>query len=141
MLAETEIEKLWKAFLEHQSVYYVAKQCKVAPATVRKYRRLRAWDERLRRIREMACALAATKEVVVHPANLRERVHASSMEIVDDIEARMKAGTYIPTARDADRLVRLEYHLLGLDRRPKRHEHICPEFQDRAHQHRQKTLC
>jgi hypothetical protein len=120
MLAETEIEALWKAFLEHQSVYYVAKRCKVAPATVRKYRRLRAWDERLRSIRQRARALAATKELVVQPANHHARVHASSMKFVEDIEARMKAGTYIPTIQDLDRIMRLKYHLRGLDRRPKR---------------------
>lgn len=58
MLAETDIEALWKAFLEHQSVYYVAKKCKVAPTTVRKYRRLRDWDARLQSIRQQAQTLA-----------------------------------------------------------------------------------
>jgi hypothetical protein len=120
MLAETEIEALWKAFLEHQSVYYVAKRCKVAPATVRKYRRLRQWDERLRRIRQRACALAADKNTALTPRKSGTAVQDIRMKIVDDIEERIKAGTYALSVRDYDRLVRLEWHLRGLDRRPKR---------------------
>jgi hypothetical protein len=115
MLAEEDIERLWNAFLEHPSVYYVAKHCEVASATVRRYRLLRYRDERLRSIRRRACALAADKNTALTPRKSGTAVQDIRMKIVDDIEERIKAGTYAPSVRDYDRLVRLEWHLRGLD--------------------------
>jgi hypothetical protein len=91
MLAETEIEALWKAVLEHQSVYYVAKRCKVAPATVRKYRRLRAWDARLQQIQAKACALA-DRQVAEQRAKALMKYHALNMELLDALIEQLEAG-------------------------------------------------
>jgi hypothetical protein len=57
-LSEEEIEKLWRAYLEHPSAYYVSKKCKVSRITVEKYCESEHWDERLQQIRDKARAIA-----------------------------------------------------------------------------------
>ena len=118
-LSGAEIEKLWRAFLEHQTAYFVAAKCGVSPTTAWKYRYSRNWDERLRKIRVRASALADSK-VPLHPAKDVEVVQDIQMKIVESIQERLEAGNYKPTVRDYDRLVRLERFLRGSsDRRTK----------------------
>jgi hypothetical protein len=51
---EELIEQMWLAYQEKQSDNYVAKKCRVANGTVRKYRERLGWADRLRRIRDKA---------------------------------------------------------------------------------------
>ena len=48
------IEAMYLAFQEKQSVNYVAKKIHIAPATVRRYRKMNKWDERIRSIEAKA---------------------------------------------------------------------------------------
>ena len=109
-LSETEIEKLWQAFQEHQSAYFVAAKCKVSPTTVRKYRYSQHWDESLRKIRHEASALVDKKAALPLAKDI-EVVHDLKMELVDSIKKQLEAGNYKPTIRDLERLVKLEHFL------------------------------
>ena len=126
--SEAEIEKLWRAYLEHPTAYYVSKKCKVSQTTVGKYRDSRHWEERLQKIRDKACAIADDddddEEDDDHMAYQRatdvEVVHDIKMKIAESILKRLESSYYKPTVRDYDRLVRLEYYLRGsLDSRTK----------------------
>lgn len=112
-LSEKEIEKLWQAFIEHQSAYFVAATCKVSSTTARKYRYSEHWNERLRKIRHKASALA-DKKVALHLAKDIEVVHDLQMEIADSIQKQLEAGNYKSTVGDLERLVKLEHFLRGL---------------------------
>jgi hypothetical protein len=48
------------------------------------------------------------------------KYHALNMGILDALIEQLETGTYKPTTRDADRMLRLEYYLRGLDPRRKR---------------------
>ena len=111
-LSEEEIEKLWRAFYEHQSNYYVAARCNVSPKTVRKYRTEREWDERLRQIRAKANALADSNDVLSLAEDI-EVTHELQMELYEAIVEQLEAGTYKITISDYIRLVRLEQDLRG----------------------------
>jgi hypothetical protein len=111
MLAEAEIDTLWRSFLEHQSAYYVAKKCRVTPATVRKYRRVRRWDDRLQQIHSKASALADQK-AAQQRAKAMLGLHALNQQILASLDEQLEAGTYTPTVRDAERMLKLE-HTLG----------------------------
>lgn len=97
------------------------------PTTAWKYRYSRNWDERLRKIRVRASALA-DKNVPLHPAKDVEVVHDIKMEIVESIQKRLEAGNYKPTLRDLGRLVRLERFLRGSSDRRTKHPDISFEW-------------
>ncbi|MCK4475157.1 MAG: hypothetical protein KAU16_00330 [Methanophagales archaeon] len=113
MLSEKKIEKMWQAYQEHQSAYFVAATCKVSPTTATNYRDSEHWDERLRKIREEAIALVDNK-VARQLAKDIEVVHDLKMKIADAIQKQLEAGNYKPTVGDLERLVKLEHFLRGL---------------------------
>jgi len=127
MLSETEIEKLWQAYQEHQSAYFVAAKCKVSSTTARKYRYSEHWDERLRNIRAKASTLADNK-VARELAKDVEVAHDIQMKIADSIQKQLEAGNYKVTVRDYERLVKLEYFLRGLPDSRTEHPNISFEW-------------
>ena len=126
-LSGTEIEKLWRAFIEHQSAYSVAAKCKVSPTAARKYRYSRHWDERLRKIRHKANALPDNK-VALPPAKDVEVTHDLQMKIADAIQKQLEAGNYKATVREYERLVRLEHFLRGSSDSRTEHPNISFEW-------------
>ena len=109
-LSEEEIEKLWRAYLEHPSAYYVSKQCKVSRITVEKYCESEHWDERRQKIRDKARAIA-DDDLAQQLATDIEMVHDLKMKIVGDIEKQLESGNFKPTIRDYERLLKLEQSL------------------------------
>ena len=104
-LNEKEIEKLWVAYREHPSVHFVAAKCGVSPTTVIKYRDSRHWDERRRKIRDKASALADTK-AAQRLAKESEAVHNPRINITGaDIENQHEAGNYKPTVKDSKQTI------------------------------------
>ncbi len=127
MLSETEIEEMWQAYQEHQSAYFVAATCKVSSTTARKYRDSEHWDERLRKIRAKASALADNK-VARELAKDIEVAHDIQMQIADSLQKQLVAGNYKATVRDYERLVRLEHFLRGSSDSRTKHPDISFEW-------------
>jgi hypothetical protein len=104
-----------------------AAKCNVSPTAARKYRYSRHWDERLRKIRAKASALADNK-VARELAKDTEVAHDLQMKIADVIGKQLEAGNYKPTVRDYERLVRLEHFLRGSSDSRTKHPDISFEW-------------
>lgn len=76
-LNENEIQKMFEAWQEKQTVQSVAIKCKVSPTTVRRYRRLFSWDERLNQIRRRA------QQIVDEDAARRKARHIKMMQVIE----------------------------------------------------------
>ena len=57
-LSAEKTDAMWAAWQEKQTLYSVAKKCKVAYASVKKYRKLDNWDKRLAKINGKAMVKA-----------------------------------------------------------------------------------
>ena len=112
-LSDEKIEKMWQAYLEHPTTYFVANKCNVSRSTVRKYRDSEHWGERLQEISDKATALADNK-AAQRLANAVEVVHDLRVKIAESIKERLEAGSYKPTVMDLERLVKLEQFLSSL---------------------------
>ena len=119
--SKEEIEKMWRAYLEHPSLHYVAKTCGVSPATVKRYRDSEHFDERRQKIRDKDRANANANangdgnDIAHQRATEIERIHAIKLKMAESFLERLESGNYKPTIKDYDRLVRLEFYLRDLN--------------------------
>lgn len=108
-LSQEKIEAMWAAYLECQTNHSVAQKCQISRATVRRYRRLQNWDERIRKIQEET-QKRSDETVAERRARSRKIIRAAIAQIGRQIaEGKLKYS-----AGDLERMVRLDEWLDGL---------------------------
>jgi len=110
-LSQRKLDSMFKVYCERQSIEFISRKCRVSPVTVRKYRRLENWDERIVEVKSRARE-KQNETLADLLANNLETVQFCKDKLIEKIEA----GT-VNLARqpiiDLDRLIRLELLLSG----------------------------
>jgi hypothetical protein len=104
--------EMWAAFQEKQAERWVAETCDVSRSSVRRYRKLDRWDERLEEIR------LKTDQLVNHKtAEKAAGIRTRHIQIVQAAQAKfvkaLSEDKVDFTVADYDRLVKLELLLSG----------------------------
>lgn len=116
--------QMFRAFVEKQSMRYVARVCSVSPRCVKRSREVDLWDKRLEAIQEKARARADGAEAE-RLAGLVERVTGLREKVVSRLEGIV--GSADLTVLDLDRIIRLEEYLRGHP--DARREHVVDPIQ------------
>ncbi len=109
-LTQKKIDSMFKWYVERQSVLYVSRKCRVSPTTVKKYRRMQEWDNRLKGIQEKAQEKQDDTMADCLAANLKY-VQFAKGKILEVITT-VGMGTTNPMS-DLDKAIRLELLLRG----------------------------
>lgn len=108
--------QMFRAWVEKQSMRYVARVCSVGPPSAKRYRALDNWDERLQAIQKKARAQSDSREAE-RLAGLIGDVEDIRVGIVAALKLRFpKEGdrdSKPSTWFDLDKVVRLEEYLRG----------------------------
>jgi len=109
-LSQKTLDKMFKVWVERQSVEYVSRKCSVSPTTVRRYKRLHDWDSRLKSIQQKAQAKQDDNLAKTLADNLKFVKYAKGkvIELIRDDGAVSKNPV-----SDLDKMIRLELLLRG----------------------------
>lgn len=102
---------MFAAYVERQSVEYVAAKCGVHHATAARYKRLDAWDDRLRDVRA-AARREANYDLAAAMAQSLAMIREFKEKLSAAIARKQVTGADV-TIADLERLVRLEAYVLG----------------------------
>lgn len=109
-LTQKKIDKMFRAYCEKQTAFFVAKKCRVSETTAKKYIKKEKWAERLLVVKQKAIEKQDEHISDIIAENLKH-VRFVKDEIIESIK-NGNAASKNPAA-DLDKIIRLELLLVG----------------------------